>query len=169
MTGIESVRRFLRTHRLEYVYAAVLRRNYAKFRGNGISSIPIERTRIRGSVFSFEKTTARNVTKEEAPRVISRKIRVGMTFSPELARNCANEIAHSLLLDESQRPAQDIVPDKTTGRCLRPLLYLLVYVYPSQPSVNDTFPRRHVIVLTAITASRIREKVLGELIYTIDL
>lgn len=38
------------SRRSEYVYATVLRRNYAKFRGNGISSIPIERTRIRGSV-----------------------------------------------------------------------------------------------------------------------
>ncbi|KYN23021.1 hypothetical protein ALC57_04805 [Trachymyrmex cornetzi] len=59
--------------------------------------------------FSFGKTTAQNVTKEEAPRVISRKIRVGMTFSAELARNCADEIAHSLLLDENQRLTRDIV------------------------------------------------------------
>lgn len=62
--------------------------------------------------FSFGKTTAQNVTKEEAPRVISRKIRVGMTFSAELARNCADEIAHSLLLDKSQRPTRDIVQMK---------------------------------------------------------
>ncbi|EGI62512.1 hypothetical protein G5I_09192 [Acromyrmex echinatior] len=62
--------------------------------------------------FSFRKTMAQNVTKEEAPRVISRKIRVGMTFSAELARNCADEIAHSLLVDESQRPTRDIVQMK---------------------------------------------------------
>jgi len=40
------------------------------------------------------------VTKEVASRVISRKIRAGMTRPPELARNCTNEIAHSL----RQRP-----------------------------------------------------------------
>ncbi|KAM0724863.1 hypothetical protein ACS0PU_009247 [Formica fusca] len=59
--------------------------------------------------FSFEKTTARNVTKEEASRVISRKIRVGMTFSLELARNCADEIVHSLLLAKANNQSETLL------------------------------------------------------------
>jgi len=82
--------------------------------------------------FSFGKTMAQNVTKEEAPRVISRKIRVGMTFSAELARNCANEIAHSLLLDESQRPTRDIVQMKRAiGIYVQHSPYLLGCIYLS--------------------------------------
>lgn len=75
--------------------------------------------------FSFEKTTARNVTKEEASRVISRKIRVGMTFSLELARNCANEIAHSLLLTKAN-PKH--CSDKTILRYLRYLQSLPLFI-----------------------------------------
>lgn len=37
------------------IYATVLRKNYAKFRSNGISSIPIERTRIREDPFFFRE------------------------------------------------------------------------------------------------------------------
>jgi len=82
--------------------------------------------------FSFRKTMAQNVTKEEAPRVISRKIRVGMTFSAELARNCADEIAHSLLVDESQRPTRDIVQMKRAiGIYVQHSSYLLGCIYLS--------------------------------------
>lgn len=81
--------------------------------------------------FSFGKTTAQNVTKEKAPRVISRKIRVGMTFSAELTRNCADEIAHSLLLDESQRPTQDIVQLKRAIGLYVHFPYILGCIYIS--------------------------------------
>lgn len=50
MTGVTRVWRFSLVVAWD-VYATVLQRNYAEFRGNGISSIPIERSRIRGFGF----------------------------------------------------------------------------------------------------------------------
>lgn len=83
--------------------------------------------------FSFEKTTARNMTKEEASRVISRKIRVGMTFSLELARNCADEIAHLLLLTKANNQSETLLKWnklKVFTIFTAPLsLFLLAYIY----------------------------------------